>query len=116
MPDTSKVASLNYTKKTLSSMKKQKKKLTAKTKEILNYIIEKRDELAKNVFKFQDNTIVHIPVHFERNILNIKNNLRIKGNFFVDITPLDLYEYVEDAFKSLEHYPLTKPTELFKIL
>ena len=42
-----------------------------KTKEILNYIIDKRDELAKNVFKFQDNSIVHIPVHFERNILNL---------------------------------------------
>ena len=116
IPDTSKVASLNYTKKTLSKMKKQKKKLTSKTKEILNYIIEKRDKLARNVFKFQDNTIVHIPVHFERNILNIKNNLRIKGNFFVDITPLDLYEKIDDAFEMLEHNPITKPTELFKIL
>jgi DNA-directed RNA polymerase II subunit RPB1 len=116
MPEITSASSLSYTKKTITNIKKQKKLLTNKTKEIINYIIEKRDELVKFVFKYKNNSNVNIPVHFNRIILNIKNNLRIKSNFFVDITPLELYKQTEEAFDLLSHNPLTKPTELFKVL
>ena len=77
---------------------------------------EKKHIIVDNVFKFQNNSNVHVPVHFNRIILNIKNNLRIKANFFVDITPYELYVRIEEAYKILEHNELTKPSELFKIL
>ena len=116
IPEITSTTSLNYTKKTITNMKKQKKKLITKTKEILKFIIEKKHIIVDNVFKFQNNTNVHVPVHFNRIILNIKNNLRIKANFFVDITPYELYIRIEEAYKILEHNELTKPSELFKIL
>ena len=102
MPEITSASSLSYTKKTLSNIKKQKKLLTNKTKEVVKYIIDKRDELAKYVFKYQNNSNVNIPVHFNRIIENIKNNLRIKSNFFVDITPIELYKQIEDAYENIE--------------
>ena len=32
----------------------------------------------------------------------------------VDITPLEVYQLIDDAFETLESHKLTKPTELFK--
>ena len=72
IPDITSTTSLNYTKKTIANMKKQKKKLIAKTKEIIKFMTEKKHIIVDNVFKFQNNSNVHVPVHFNRIILNIK--------------------------------------------
>ena len=66
IPEITSSTSLNYTKKTIANMKKQKKKLIKKTKKILKFIIEKKHIIVDNVFKFQNTTNVHVPVHFNR--------------------------------------------------
>ena len=38
---------------------------------------------------------IYIPVHFYRIMNNIQNQLSIKKNFMVDITPFEVYELVE---------------------
>ena len=106
----------NYTKDTAKRYKTQQVDLKTRTKQIINYMIDMKYELLKNVFKFQDNTTVHIPVHFNRIINNVQNQLNIQKNFMVDITPMELYEIIDNTYEKINSNKFTKPTELFKIV
>jgi DNA-directed RNA polymerase II subunit RPB1 len=108
--------STNYTKKTIKRYKTQHIQLKTKTKETINYMIDMKNELLKHVFKYQDNITIHIPVHFSRIINNIQNQMNIRKNFMIDITPLELYDIIDKSYKKLSANELTKPTELFKIV
>ena len=105
-----------FTSKTLSRMKKQKNATNKKLKKVIKYIIEKRDDIAKHVFKYQDDTKVYIPVHFDRIIQNTRHQLKITSSFLVDITPLEFYTLIDDAYEKLEFNKYAKPSELFKIM
>jgi DNA-directed RNA polymerase II subunit RPB1 len=78
-------------------------------------MIESREKMVKNVFKFIDNTRIHIPVHFQRIIDNIHNQLSIQTNSLVNITPIEMYELLNKTFNKLEQNYYAPPTELFKI-
>ena len=55
-------------------MNKQKKELINKTKNTINKIVNARQDIVENVFNYEDESNIYIPVHFERIITNIKNN------------------------------------------
>jgi DNA-directed RNA polymerase II subunit RPB1 len=112
---TNKMLTTNYTSGALKRVKKQKNKLKDRTLNMINYIIELRDKLVKHVFHYVDDIKIHIPVHFYRIMNNIHNQLNIKKNFMVDITPLEVYELLEHYYNILESNELWKPTQLFKI-
>ena len=112
---TSAILTTNYTKPALKRLKKQKKELITKTDDMINYMIESREKMVKNVFKFIDNTRIHIPVHFQRIIDNIHNQLSIQTNSLVNITPIEMYELLNKTFNKLEQNYYAPPTELFKI-
>jgi DNA-directed RNA polymerase II subunit RPB1 len=78
-------------------------------------MIEYRKKLIENVFDFEKAVTVHIPVHFHRIMNNIQHQLHIQPDFVVNITPLEMYELIDDAFDTLMQHKLTKPTELFKL-
>ena len=105
----------NYNKETQKRFKKQKKDLIKKTKDVLAMIIKKRDDIAKHVFNNEDNINIYIPVNFYRLINNVQNNLFITNNNMVDITPLELYELIENKLKSMSTNIYVKPSELFKV-
>ena len=109
------LATINYTKTALSRVKKQTTQLVNKTRVILTYFIEMRDNLAKHVFKYSDNTTINIPVHFKRIISNISNQLRYQKNSLVNITPLECYRLLDDNYKTLDRLHFGQPTELFKV-
>ena len=113
--DTSKSIFTTYDEPTRKRMKKQKNKLQKKLNGIIQLMIDSRDKLLKNVFNFEKNITLHIPVHFHRLMNNLQNQLNIQPDFVVNITPLEMYEIIDDAFNSLESHKLTKPTQLFKI-
>jgi len=104
-----------YTKNARNKINKQSADLVKRVKILIDYMIEMRDEIIKHVFKYDKNIVVHIPVHFMRIINNIENQLNIKPNFIVDITPLEAYTLIDDAFDNISNNSYTKPTELFKI-
>jgi len=108
------VMSVNYTKAALKRMKKQKKELAKQTQMTIDFMIQKRDELVQHVFKYTDNTIIHIPVHFKRIINNIANQLGYQSNSLVNITPLETYRLLLDNYESLNRLYFGKPTELFR--
>ncbi len=114
--DTSKsIFTTTYDANTRKRMKKQKKDLKRKTSNLIVDMIEYRRKLVENVFNFEKEITVHIPVHFHRIMNNIQHQLNIQSNFIVNITPLEMYELVDDAFDTLMQHKLTKPTDLFKL-
>jgi len=109
------IITTNYTKAAIKRLKKQQTDLISRTDEIINYMIESREAVIAHVFKFRNNTGINIPVHFRRITNNIHNQLSIQSNSLVNITPLELYELLDDAFDKLKKNHYAPPTELFKI-
>ncbi len=107
---------ISYTKTTQKRMASQSVHLKSQTEENVNYFIKMRAELVKHVFHYTDNTIVNIPVNFKRVINNIVKELHYQTNSLVDITPLEMYELINDNYRTLENLHFGKPTELFKLV
>lgn len=105
-----------FTKTAVTRMKKSVKELEMKTKYYTDMMIEKRDEIVKNVFKMRDNKNVHMPVCFTHIINNVQGMQHITKNSMVDITPLDVYDMIEDNYKVLERLYYAPPTQLFKAM
>jgi len=106
---------VSYTKAAQKRLSKQNDRLMVKTQDIIDYCIDMRGELAKHVFKFSDNTTINIPVNFKRIINNISKELRYQSNSLVNITPGELYDLLDDSYRTLENIYFAKPTELFKL-
>jgi len=109
------IITTNYTKAAIKRIKKQKAQLIKKTDEMITFMIEARETVVEHVFKFVDETEINIPVHFQRIINNIHNQLSIQSNSLVNITPIELYEMLDEAFDKLSRNYYAPPTELFKI-
>ena len=105
----------NYDADTKKRFKKQKKELVAKTRKIIEMFLEKREIILKNVFNYESDINIHIPVHFYRIINNVQNNLFISDNNTVDITPLEVYQLIENKLSEMETNIYVKPSELFKV-
>ena len=95
-------------------MKTQHIDLLIKTKAMIDYFIEMRGQIAEHVFKYSDNTTINIPVNFKRTINNISKELKYQSNSLVNITPLEMYQLIDDNYRTLENLHFGKPTELFK--
>jgi DNA-directed RNA polymerase II subunit RPB1 len=87
-----------------------------KTKVYIDMMIEKRDEIIHNVFKMRDNKNIHLPVCFTHIINNVQGMQHITKNSMVDITPIDVFDMIEDNYKIMENLYYAPPTELFKTM
>ena len=96
-------------------MKKQTDALNSKTEEYIKKMIEGRNKLVENVFNYENNQKVYIPVHFTRIINNIQKQQQLQSNSLVDITPFEVYELIETKLKQLK-MAFIKPTPLFNLL
>jgi len=105
-----------FTKTAVTRMKKRVKDLEMKTKQYTDMMIQYRDDIVKNVFKMRDNKGVHMPVCFTHIINNVQGMQNITKNSMVDITPIDVYDMIEDKYKELESLHYAPPTELFKAM
>merc|ERR1712166_1270158 len=110
------ITTVNFTKTAIKKMKTQSKKLIQKTKSIIDMVMENRDNLVKNVFEGQDTSDIYLPVNFKRIINNVQNQLNYQSNSMVNITPLDAYNMIDDAFDELNSIHKAKPSLLFKLL
>jgi DNA-directed RNA polymerase II subunit RPB1 len=110
------VFSTPYTKGASNRMKKQKQELIELNQKYIDYMIEKRDEIVKNIFKYTDSKKIKIPVAFQHIINNIQGLQNINKNSMVDITPLETYQLLETMYKKMENIHYAPPTELFKVM
>ena len=109
-------SSINYTKDAVKRMKKQKEETVKKTKEIIEYMLDMRDDIVTYVFNNEDLLKVYVPVNFTRILNNVEKQLHIQSNSMVDITPLEVYNMTDYAFDQLYKGSYMKPTELMKVL
>ena len=114
--DSTSVFMTPYTKGAAGRMKKQQADLTAKSKFYIEYMIEMREKIVKNIFKDTDGKMVYIPVSFQHIINNIQGLQHINKNSMVDITPFEAFALIENTFQNLEKIVYAPPTELFKVM
>ena len=91
-----------YTRSTITKLKKEREKTQAKCREYINYMIEHRDLLVKNVFNYKDDSSIKMPVAFQNIIENIRSQLNLNSNSIVDITPLEAFELIEEYYDKLK--------------
>lgn len=107
--------SVSYTTSTQKRINNQLDNLLVKTQNFAEYLVGMRKNLVKYVFNYSDNTTINIPVNFTRIINNISKQLKYQSNSLVNITPLEMYDLIDDNYKTLESLHFGKPTELFKL-
>jgi DNA-directed RNA polymerase II subunit RPB1 len=119
MPDESgkfKGLSIMMLKNTLTRYRKQKQETNDKCKMYTDFMIEKREEIIKNVFKNKADSVVNCPVAFSYIVNNIQGQQNINANSLIDITPLEAFAMIEETYENLEKIHYSPPTKLFKVL
>jgi DNA-directed RNA polymerase II subunit RPB1 len=105
-----------YTKGAATRIRKQREEAQALCKKYIDYMIDVRDELVENVFKFKNEDSVKTPVAFHHLIMNAHGQFGLTGNSTVDITPLEAFQMIEAKFETLKLSSFCKPTKMFEIL
>ena len=111
-----KTLSTMFIKPTLARYRKQMDETNEKCKKYTDFMLEMRDKIVKNIFNNKEEKVVRVPVAFSYIINNIIGQQSINSNSLVDITPLEAFEMIEDAFKQLEQIYFANPNLLFKVL
>uniref|UniRef100_A0A6C0BS55 DNA-directed RNA polymerase n=1 Tax=viral metagenome TaxID=1070528 RepID=A0A6C0BS55_9ZZZZ len=104
-----------YTPDTTKRVRQQLKKEQKRTKELIDYMLDSRGKIARNVYEMKNNDSVYIPVAFTYIINNVIGSQGLNANSIVDITPYEAYELIDAGWKLITSIPYVKPTELFKI-
>jgi len=111
-----KMLSQFFVKNTMTKFKKEFKDTQDKCKKYTDMMIQSRNNIVKNVFKYKGDSVVNCPVAFAYIINNIIGQQNINGNSIVDITPLEAFKMIEENYENLEKIRCAPPTELFKTL
>ena len=106
----------SFTKPTIKRLAKQSLDLAKRSKELIDWAIQARSGLAKNVFAYHDNKTVNMPVSFIHIINNIHGQQFINVNSLVDITPFEAYEIIDEGYSRLMAIHYCPPNALFKTL
>jgi len=112
----SKALSGMFIKSTYTRQKKQEAEIADKCKEYIDFMVESRGEIVKNVFNNKSDKVVRVPVAFAYIIQNIIGQQGINKNSLVDITMLETFNMIEETFAKLEKIVFAPPTKLFKTL
>jgi len=105
-----------YTKGTASRVKKQHVDAMKKAKNYIDKMLDVRELIVKNVFKYKNENTVKVPVAFQHIIANIQGQLNLNSHSITDLTPLEAFELIEDTFEVIKQLRFAPPTPLFEIL
>lgn len=90
--------------------------LNAYSKRMTDDLIRARDEIVENVFRHRNESRVFLPVGIQYVISNIQGMNLFNKNSMVDITPLEAFKMVQDAYDKLETLTYSKPAQLFRVM
>jgi len=105
-----------YTRGAISRIKKQRVDTRNKCREYINNMLENRELVVKNVFKYKNENQIAMPVSFQNTIVNIQGQMGLNQNSVVDITPLEAFELIEENFEKMSKLSYAPLTKLFKII
>ena len=111
-----KVKTLNniFLKNTMTALNKQRGPFSVKMNDMVEYMIDEREFIVKNILKNKSEKSFAIPVAFSHIINTIQGQCGLSPSTMVDITPLDAFHLVEEYFNRLQRIHYCKPTRLFK--
>jgi DNA-directed RNA polymerase II subunit RPB1 len=104
------------TKGTATRYRKEKKGLSAKCQKVIDMMLKSRNELVKQVFNYNNDSVVKMPIAFQNIIVNIQGQLNLNANALVDITPMEAFDLIDEYLLKLKKLTYSKPTPLFEIL
>lgn len=105
-----------FTDETKRRLKKQVADLKVVSKKYTDELIRARNDIIEHVFRFRDDSKVHLPVGIQHLISNVQGMNWLNKNSLVDITPLEAFKMVEETFAKLEQITFSKPTPLFRAI
>jgi DNA-directed RNA polymerase beta' subunit len=105
-----------YTKGAATRVRRQRDEARTFCKKYIDYMLETRDQLVENVFKFKNEDSVKTPVSFHNLILNVQGQLGLNANSTVDITPLEAFQMIDAKYETLKLSSFCKPNKLFEVL
>lgn len=105
-----------YTRATQTRMKKQVDKTKEKCKEYIDMMIDLRDNIIQKVFRYKNESSVKLPISFTHIMNNVAGQLNLNANSVVDITPLEVFELVEQYFEKMNSLFYMKENQLLKAL
>jgi len=107
-----------FDKDTLIRYEKQKTDCKHHSKGLIEYMIDIRELIIKNVFNYisEKSYSILLPVHFGHIIRNISNQVNAIKQTTIDITPLEVYQLTDLYYQKLQSLGEYAPTKLFKIL
>jgi DNA-directed RNA polymerase II subunit RPB1 len=105
-----------YTNSAAKRLKKQKADATRYCQSHIQYMLEFRDDVVKDVFRNTDDNGVKLPVSFQNIIQNIQGSLGLASNSVVDITPFECFQLVEEYYKRLQTIYYAPPKQLFRLM
>lgn len=85
-------------------------------RQYIDRMLDDREELVKNVFKYKDDAGVRLPVAFKHIINNVVGSMGLDAHSIVDISPLETFILVEEYYQKLEKLHYVRPTNLFRIM
>ena len=104
------------TKGTATRYRKQKKELSAKCQKVIDTMLKARNDIVKQVFKYNNDSGIKMPIAFQNIIVNIQGQLNLNANALVDITPMEAFELIDEYLVKLTKLTYSKPTPLFEIM
>lgn len=105
-----------FGKSTYRRQKSQETKLAEKCKHYIDWMIDMRSKIVRNVFSNKSDKLVRVPVAFGHLIQNVIGQQGINNNSLVDLTMLEAFELIEEAFEQLQKIVFAPPTHLFHVL
>ncbi len=105
-----------YTKGAATRVRRQREEARVYCKKYIDYMLDTRDQLVANVFKFKNEDSVKTPVAFHHLILNVQGQLGLNANSTVDITPLEAFQMIDAKYETLKLSSFCKPNKLFEVL
>jgi len=105
-----------FLKNVMTRLKRQQEGYAVEMNKLVEYMLDKRQIIVKNVFKNKGDKTVSCPVAFNYVINTVKGQCGISSSSLVDITPMEAYEMINSTFEKIKKIYYTQPTELFRVL
>ena len=104
------------TSQTFKKYKKETTEMSKFSKFYTDIMIQKRNQIVANIFRYKDDSNVYCPVAFSYIINNIQHQMLINENSIIDITFVEAYHMLAECMSNLEQIYYSPPTDLFKSL
>jgi DNA-directed RNA polymerase II subunit RPB1 len=93
-----------FSKPTVTRMTKQRVRAREKTRDVIERMIQAREDIVDKVFQYKNENMIRLPIHIAQLIKGIHGQMEIDETFSVDVTPLEAFELIEENWQRMMDY------------